>query len=185
MGKPKPKPKPKKAPAPKRTAPARSTIQLSPKLRAFAHAYAGKARGNATEAARIAGYSGSDAVLAVRGSEAVRNRKVQALIAELERDTRSAEIADRTELQRILTAIARGEGTEPHVLQSGATVYAPPTFAAKAGAAMSLAKMRGYLIDKIEVKAADQLRSQLEQIRKRMPADAFEALLEALVADEG
>src|SRR5690606_12821829 len=58
--------------------------RLTEKQERFARYYV--ELGNATEAARQAGYSGDDTALAVRGMEAVRNRQVEARIAELKRD---------------------------------------------------------------------------------------------------
>lgn len=58
--------------------------KLTPRQRAFARAYIGDARRNATEAARIAGYSGSEAALRVRGHECMQHPGVRAYMAELE-----------------------------------------------------------------------------------------------------
>lgn len=159
--------------------------KLTTKQQAFVDAYTGPARGNATEAARMAGYKGNDKTLQVTGSHNLSKRMVTEAILAIESVTRSKRIADREEIQELLTGIARGEGTEPHVLQSGAVVLAPPAFAVRVSSAMSLAKMRGYLIERIEVKAVDQMRSQLERLQKRMPPDAFEALLEAIAEGDG
>lgn len=156
------------------------TAKLTHRQRAFVDAYTGAAIGNATEAARMAGYKGNDRTLAVTGAKNLTKPAVREAIRAAEMETRSRAIADREEIQELLTSIARGEGTEPHVLQSGVVVLAGPTFAVRAAAAMSLAKMRGYVIDRIEVKAADQMRTQLERLQRRMPPFAFEELLEAL-----
>lgn len=165
----------------KKKAKAHTAPKLTPKLRAFAAAYAGRARGNATEAARLAGYAGNDVTLGAVGHENLKKPQVRALLAELERETRSAEIADRHEIQRRLTLIARRRVRDDHVTPMGDVVRIRPTSPAVTAALMALAKMRGYLIDKIEVKAEDQLRAQLERLRKRMSPDAFEQLLEVIV----
>lgn len=60
--------------------------KLTGKQRAFAHAYVGDAKRNATEAARMAGYKGTERTLNVTGSRLLRNDKVAAYIAELESD---------------------------------------------------------------------------------------------------
>lgn len=75
--------------------------------RRFVDAYMGEAKGNATEAARLAGYSGDDAALAVRGSENVRNRKVRQALRELQAS--DPLVASREERQAFWTAIMRGE----------------------------------------------------------------------------
>jgi phage terminase small subunit len=55
---------------------------LSARQAAFVDAYCGAAIGNATQAARLAGYSGNDNALAVRGSELLRIRKVADAVGE-------------------------------------------------------------------------------------------------------
>lgn len=84
----------------------RERHQLTPRQRAFAHAFVGDAKRNATEAARMAGYSGSDAALRVRGHENVTNRNVAAYIAELEGPAleRNAVTAERLIEQAACTA---------------------------------------------------------------------------------
>ena len=47
----------------------------------FVDAYKGAAMGNATEACRLAGYRGSDATLAVRGSQLIRTHKIIVALA--------------------------------------------------------------------------------------------------------
>jgi phage terminase small subunit len=50
---------------------------LTEKQRLFAEAYIGQAKGNARQAARMAGYSGDDNVLSQRAFELMRNAKVR------------------------------------------------------------------------------------------------------------
>ena len=59
-----------------------SLQSLTTKQRLFIEAYIGKANGNATEAARIAGYSGNDNVLGVTGLRLLRNHKIATLVEE-------------------------------------------------------------------------------------------------------
>jgi phage terminase small subunit len=54
--------------------------ELTQMQRLFVEAYIGPAKGNAREAARMAGYSGDDNVLSQRGFELVRNPKIAELI---------------------------------------------------------------------------------------------------------
>lgn len=87
--------------------------RLTEKQRRFVEAYMGEADGNATEAARIAGYSGDEAALAVRGSENVRKRKIR--IAIRERVKKDPLIATRKERQHFWTKVMHGEleGEDP------------------------------------------------------------------------
>ena len=79
--------------------------------------------------------------------------------------------------------MARGQGTEPHVLQSGKVVETGPTLGTVRGALMDLAKLQGLLVDKLEVKAADAIGAQLRELQGKMSAGAFEELLVALSDD--
>ena len=79
---------------------------LTERQRRFVEAYVGKAEGNATEAARLAGYSGDDAQLAVRGSEAVRNRNIAAAIEEARKPRTRRAILTREQRQELLTEFA-------------------------------------------------------------------------------
>ena len=53
---------------------------LTGKQRLFVEAYLGPARGNATEAARLAGYKGTDTVLGAMGAENLKKPKIKAAI---------------------------------------------------------------------------------------------------------
>lgn len=76
---------------------------FTPKQRAFIEAYLGRANGNATEAARLAGYSDA----AVSGSENKRNQAIWAEISKTlnERSLAAGEVVSR------LSEQARGEHT--------------------------------------------------------------------------
>lgn len=63
-----------------------SDRKLTGKQEAFARAYVGEAKRNATEAARMAGYEGTEASLRVAANKLVTNGNVSAFIAELEAD---------------------------------------------------------------------------------------------------
>lgn len=56
--------------------------ELTLKQRLFVQYYCGKARGNGTEAARLAGYAGSDETLGVVGFENIRNPRIKEAINE-------------------------------------------------------------------------------------------------------
>lgn len=85
---------------------------LTEKQRRFVEAYTGAAEGNATEAARMAGYSGDGGTLAVTATRTLRVAKVAEAIAEATEPVRSAAIMDRKERQELLTTIARGGDPE-------------------------------------------------------------------------
>lgn len=73
--------------------------RLTPKQRKFIEAYSG----NATEAARLAGYSGDDNVLGVTGHDLLRNPKIAHAIAEREERAITGLIATREERQAFWT----------------------------------------------------------------------------------
>lgn len=87
--------------------------KLTEKQLRFVEAFTGEAQGNATRAARLAGYGGNEAALAVRGAELVRNRKVQEAIARATEAVRSRAIATREERQEFLTEMMRATELEP------------------------------------------------------------------------
>lgn len=81
---------------------------LTGKQRAFIDAYLGPAKFNATEAARIAGYEGSDATLAAVGYENLRKPQIEAEVRErFNEATMSA-----NEVLARLTEIASGQITD-------------------------------------------------------------------------
>ncbi|HEX5704857.1 MAG TPA: terminase small subunit [Pyrinomonadaceae bacterium] len=89
--------------------------KLTLKQRAFCLAYAGEANGNATEAARIAGYKGDDATLSVTGFRMLRKANIEAAIGELRRDAEkkaSGKILSATETLVGLTRIALADIAE-------------------------------------------------------------------------
>jgi phage terminase small subunit len=82
---------------------ANGNTKLTAKQRLFIEAYIGEANGNATQAARIAGYTGTDNTVAQRGFELVRNSKIQPFISQ--RVTEAAMSA--TEVLHGLSLIAK------------------------------------------------------------------------------
>lgn len=157
--------------------------QLTEKQARFLRAFVGEAKGNATQAARLAGYRGSDATLRATASRLLRRSGIAAALEEHRRDLEAKGILTRDEILARLASIARGEVEEPHVLQSGEVVYAPPKFSDRRGALMDAARMMGLLVDRIEVRAFDGLQAQLRELQQRMSEGAFEELLRALAED--
>lgn len=84
---------------------------LTVKQRLFVEAYTGPAQGNATEAARIAGYKGNDVTLAVVGSENLR--KPQVCDAIQKAAPKVEPVADREERMAWLSAIVRVKASMP------------------------------------------------------------------------
>lgn len=81
-----------------------SNRRLTAKQLAFINAYMGEANGNATEAARLAGYKGSDETLAVVGYENLRKPNIAEEITIRQRE--DPLVMSRIERQRLLTEIA-------------------------------------------------------------------------------
>jgi len=80
-------------------------MPLTAKQQAFVEAYAG----NATDAARRAGYTGTDHALEVTGSRLLRNAEVTAAIASRQAPAKAARIATRAERQEFWTSVAFDE----------------------------------------------------------------------------
>ena len=97
---------------------------------------------NATQAAREAAYSGSDATLAVTGSRLLKNDKVGAAIRRGRKRETKRNVMDRDEREDLFTAIARGEGTAVALTRLG-PVELPPDFKERMRAAELLGKMHG------------------------------------------
>lgn len=85
-------------------------IKLTEKQRRFVEAYMGEAKGNATQAARLAGYKGNDVTLSAVGKENLGKPLVIAAVAE--RVASCSLVASREELQQIWTRYARGEASD-------------------------------------------------------------------------
>lgn len=121
---------------------------LTLKQRRFLRAYL--ETGNATEAARQAGYKGSDDTLAALGSRNLRKPAIAAAIeaANVADDGRA--IATRRELRELWTRVAFGEETETTVTKEGAVVTGPPSIAVRLKASELLGKSRGMFVERRE-----------------------------------
>ena len=60
-----------------------SAVKLSLKQKRFVSAYVGEAKGNATQAAKLAGYSGNSDTLRMTGSKTVAKAYIQAAIRKI------------------------------------------------------------------------------------------------------
>ncbi|MCA9644748.1 MAG: terminase small subunit [Myxococcales bacterium] len=132
---------------------------LTQKQRLFVEAYVGPAKGNATEAARIAGYSGSDAVLAVTAHGNLNNPKISDAIQKAA--PKVEPVADREERMAWLSAIVRGEGE-----------YATASLSDRMRAAEMLAKMTGDFIQRHEIKGELSARVEVVPVLARIPDNA-------------
>lgn len=92
----------------------RKTPGLTLQVRRFVDAYCGSAKGNATEAARQAGYKGKPNVLAVQGTRLLRKANVRAAIAEREERRRIKGILDADARDELLSGIAQEEDHDVH-----------------------------------------------------------------------
>lgn len=109
---------------------------MTEKQRKFVEAYMGQTAGNATEAARLAGYGGDDNALAAAGSRLLRNAKVQRAVQE--RQEGDPLIATREERQQFWSAVLR------------ATIDAQVSMADRLKASELLGKAGADFIDRTE-----------------------------------
>lgn len=111
--------------------------KLTPKRRAFVEAYTGEARGNALEAARMAGYKAPHP----EGARLLQNATVAAAIREATVQVRQEAIATREERQTMLTRVMLGieldRGDEPAMRD-------------RLRALELLGKMQGDFIERVE-----------------------------------
>lgn len=111
--------------------------KLTPKQAAFVDAYCGAARGNATEAARMAGYRGNDNTLRAVGGENLLKPAVALAVKERADRVASSRIMTIEQMQEMLTQIAaRNAEEDPQVAIN---------------AVKELGKMQGAYIDRQQV----------------------------------
>jgi phage terminase small subunit len=108
-----------------------SEPKFTPRQRKFIEAY----KGNATEAAKLAGYSGDENTLGVTGYELLRNPKIALAIREREEKRITGLIATRQERQEYWTLVM----TDPNADEKD-----------KLRASELLGKSEGDFIEKIE-----------------------------------
>jgi hypothetical protein len=134
---------------------------LPHKQRLFADYYLGEARGNATKAARLAGYEGSDHVLHQIGHENLRKSEIRAVIHE-----RLDEVGmSQGEILAELAGIARAEWRdliEIKTNRKGEVVSATLLLRDKLVALELLMKFHGMVREKMEHSGV--IESQVKQI---------------------
>lgn len=121
--------------------------KLTPKRQRFVEAYTGEAMGNATEAARIAGYAKPHP----EGSRLLRIATVAEAVAKASRATQSAAIATREERQAMLTRIMRGDEPEVRYDAVGEPIEAQAAMRDRIKALELLGKMQGDFIERQQV----------------------------------
>lgn len=126
--------------------------RLTDRQQRFLDAYAG----NATEAARAAGYAGDEQTLATTGSRLLRNAQIRAHLDARRGLASKGLIAEREEVEAFLTARLR-DGKNP---------------ALAVKAAQALAKMKGWNLQRVELAgrvSLEQLLAQAEAKPERPP----------------
>ena len=118
--------------------------QLTEREDRFVDAYGESA--NATHAARVAGYTGSDHVLGVTGSRLLKKARVASAIAERALKRKRASVASRERRLEVLSQQVEGELIAPLGIAGGKVVYGPPSHADRTRAALAIARMNGELL---------------------------------------
>lgn len=111
--------------------------------------------GNGTEAARLAGYRGSNTVLGAVSCENLKKPNITARIAELKKQIASEAIADATERKEFLTRVLRGEVHDTIIDSDGMAIDVPAKIADRIKASDQLNKMDGEYTQKVEVGGID------------------------------
>ena len=131
----------------------RDEFSLNPRQRAFADEYIISA--NATQAAIKAGYSQNYAN--TNASKLLQNTTIKSYIDEKLAELQSQKVADQQEVMEYLTAVMRGEKTEPLLVLDGEgkqkVVNAIPPVQARTKAAELLGKRYRLFTDKVELDA--------------------------------
>ena len=136
---------------------------LTEKQRRFVEAYIGKAQGNATEAARQAGYKGNEVTLSSVGAENLRKPQIAAAIEKARRPRTRKAIADREEREAWLSALMRGELTTTKLDAEGNAVEVSAPMSDRVKANEILGKMNGDFIERREVDVSARV------VRVKMP----------------
>jgi phage terminase small subunit len=118
---------------------------LNPRQRAFCEHYVRTS--NATESARLAGYSGADLTLKSIGSENLSKPAIAAYIAELQKRASAKRILSADERLEILSSIVEGTATGRATF-FGEPVTTYPNFGERVRASELISKMRGELSEK-------------------------------------
>lgn len=126
---------------------------IDPQMKRFADEYI--KTGNGKQSALKAGYSDSSAATAA--SRLLRRQDVRAYMAQLQNDARNAAIADAREIQAILTAILRGETTDPALDIKGQIHDLSTNSRERIKAADVLSKIQGLQSDTIHLETDQKI----------------------------
>lgn len=144
------------------------------KQRRFVDAYTGEASGNATEAARIAGYKGDAPTLGAVGSENLRKPLIADAISRIQNDERGEAVANRQERREFLTRVMRGEELETVVTKDGQVIHSEPSMSNRLKALEHLGKMHGDFVTKTEhifpQRTPEEKRERAIELIKRLRA---------------
>ena len=122
---------------------------LTPKQKRFADEYI--ISGNATDAARKAGYS--ERTARQTGAENLSKPYIKDYIEKRLSEIENSKIADQKEILRLLTEHARRESTEYELTKTGEVVETPTSVANAIKAAELLGKRYGLWTDRQELSA--------------------------------
>lgn len=151
----------------------------------FAEEYVRLGDGNASAAARAAGYKGTDAAVAVTASRLLKAAKVRAYIDALIARARPDVQDDIEAILSRLSALARGQKVVELRTKSG-TIQVPAHPRDQIEAAKVILKVAGKLEpNKVQVELVTSLANQLEELRPRMSQEAYRELLAALARTGG
>ena len=123
---------------------------LTLKQQLFAESYVGPARGNATEAARLAGYTGNDVTLNTTAHRTLRNAQVASYV----QSRVAAAVATADEVLAELTAVAFApweSSIKVRYSKTGEIVDAQIVLADKVRALELIGKYHGLFREKVDV----------------------------------
>ena len=114
--------------------------------------------GNATDAARKAGYKGNDVTLGQVGKENLQKPQIAEALRNRENERNTPLIADREERQAFWSGVFRGDNKQKIVVGKGEdqeVVEIPPKMADRLKASELLGRSEADFIDRTELTGAD------------------------------
>lgn len=136
--------------------------------------------GNRTEAAKEAGFKGNPSSLSRACQRALKRPAVQAYMDALRAETFGSPATLLERARDRLTLVAFGEEIEQPVGRGGSLRMRPAAAAVQVKALETLIRMLGGLDPKVRRDVAPEIRAQLEAVRRRVSAEAYRELLQAL-----
>lgn len=131
---------------------------LTEKQQRFVEFFTGISEGNATDAARRAGYKGSNATLRAIGAENLTKPNIKTAIREAQKELRSTALMTREERQEWITRVVLGEECRTPAMTmegpikdaDGNLVTLPPAAKDRIKAFELLGRMNGDFLDRQE-----------------------------------